>query len=256
MEKPDVIKLLAIDDKPDNLTTLRAVVREALPQTLILTATHGPTGIEMAAAEDPDVILLDIIMPGMDGFEVCRRIKADDRIKDIPVVFLTALKTDSASRVKALEAGGEGFLAKPLETVELTAQIRAMTKVKAANRSLRTEKTRLEALVAERTADLRGTLASLRESEERYRGLLANLEAGVVIHAPDTSVILNNTKASELMGLSDEQMRGTLATDPKWRFIKNNGKPCLIEDYPVNQIARHGRAIRDVVFGIVFSRAI
>lgn len=143
MEKTDVIKVLAIDDKPDNLTTLSAVVHDALPRTRVLTTTNGPSGIELAAAEDPDVILLDIVMPGMDGFEVCRRLKADERLEDIPVVFLTALKTDTTSRVKALEAGGEGFLAKPLETVELIAQIRAMTKVKAANRSQRTEKDRL-----------------------------------------------------------------------------------------------------------------
>ena len=170
MEKTEAIKLLAIDDKPDNLTTLSAVVRDALPQTRVLTATNGPTGIELAAAEDPDVILLDIVMPGMDGFEVCRRLKADERIKDIPVVFLTALKTDAAGRVKALEVGCEGFLSKPLEPAELTAQIRAMTKVKAANRSQRTEKQRLEALVAERTR-------MVRESELRYRAMFENMAA-------------------------------------------------------------------------------
>jgi len=165
MEKTEAIMLLAIDDKPDNLTTLSAVVRDALPQTRILTANNGPAGIELAVAEDPDVILLDIAMPGMDGFEVCRRLKADDRIKDIPVVFLTALKTDTASRVKGLDVGAEGFLAKPLETVELTAQIRTMTKIKAANRSQRKEKDHLEALVIERTWELRGTVKDLRKSQ-------------------------------------------------------------------------------------------
>ena len=176
MEKTDAIKLLAIDDKSDNLTTLSAVVREALPQTRILTATNGPAGIELATAEDPDVILLDIVMPGMDGFEVCRRLKADDRIKDIPVVFLTALKTDIASRVKALEAGGEGFLAKPLETVELTAQIRAMTKVKAANRSQRQEKDHLETLVAERTRELAERIHEL----QRWHDVMLDREARVI----------------------------------------------------------------------------
>ncbi|HQN00047.1 MAG TPA: two-component system response regulator, partial [Candidatus Hydrogenedentes bacterium] len=60
MEKIEAITLLAIDDKPDNLTTLRAVLRDALPQATVLTATNGPAGIDLAAAEDPDVILLDI----------------------------------------------------------------------------------------------------------------------------------------------------------------------------------------------------
>jgi PAS domain S-box-containing protein len=161
MEKNNVIKVLAIDDRPDNLTILSAVARDVLPGCTVLTATNGLTGIDLAAAEDPDVILLDIVMPGMDGFEVCRRLKADERLNDIPVVFLTALKTDAASRIKALEAKADGFLTKPLEPAELTAQIRAMAKVKAANRLQRMEKERLEALVAERTR-------TLRESEERY----------------------------------------------------------------------------------------
>ena len=214
MQKTDAIKLLAIDDKPDNLTALRAVVQEAFPQTLVLTATNGCAGIELAAAEDPDVILLDIIMPGMDGFEVCRRLKADDRFKDIPVVFLTALKTDTASRVKALEVGGEGFLAKPLETVELTAQIRAMTKVKAANRSQRAQKERLETLVAERTADLRGTLASmleserlLAESETRFKALHNASFGGIAIH--DQGIILEcNLGLSEMTGYDYSELIG------------------------------------------------
>jgi PAS domain S-box-containing protein len=182
MEMHDAIKLLAIDDKKDNLTALSALVRDALPGTIVLTATSGPAGIELAAAEDPDVILLDIVMPNMDGFEVCRRLKADHRTRDIPVVFLTALKTGGASRVKALEAGAEGFLSKPLETAEMTAQIRVMTKIRAANRSRRTEKHRLKALVAERTH-------ALRQSEAFIKAALDNLPVGVAVNSADPDVV-------------------------------------------------------------------
>lgn len=213
MEKTDAIKLLAIDDKPDNLTTLSAVVREALPQTRVLTATNGPAGIELAAAEDPDVILLDILMPGMDGFEVCRRLKADDRLKDIPVVFLTALKTDIASRVKALEDGAEGFLAKPLETAELTAQIQAMAKVKAANRSQRTEKERLEILVAERTREL-------QESESRYRSMFENMASASCVdeivyedgRAVDYRILDVNPAYEHITGIRRQEAAGALAS--------------------------------------------
>ena len=182
MESSDAIRLLAIDDKPANLTALSALVRDALPGTIVLTATSGPAGIELAAAEDPDVILLDIVMPGMDGFEVCRRLKADDRTRDIPVVFLTALKTGGASRVKALEAGAEGFLAKPPERPELTAQIRVMTKIRVANRGLRMEKDRLESLVAERTQ-------ALRQGEAFIKAALDNLPIGVAVNSADPDVV-------------------------------------------------------------------
>ena len=77
------IKILAIDDNRDNLISLKALISEAFPTAITLTASDGLTGLEMAATRDPDVILLDIVMPGVDGFEVCRRLKADNKLKDI-----------------------------------------------------------------------------------------------------------------------------------------------------------------------------
>jgi PAS domain S-box-containing protein len=173
------LRILAIDDNQDNLTTLKAVVADALPGVEVVTALSGARGIELARALDPDVVLLDVVMPQMDGFEVCRRLKDDERVRHIPVVFVTALKTDQASRVKALETGAEGFLAKPLDAVELTAQIRAMAKIKAAGQLQRMEKERLAELVAERTYEFVKELANrrlveeaLRASENRTRALL------------------------------------------------------------------------------------
>jgi len=163
------LKLLAIDDNRDNLTSLKAVVADILPQAKVLTALTGPAGIDLAIAEDPDVILLDIVMPGMDGFEVCRRLKGDESLWHIPVVFLTALKTDRKSRIMALEAGAEGFLAKPLDETELMAQIRAMSKIKEANVIKRQEQERLAALVGERTSELEQELARRRGMEDELR---------------------------------------------------------------------------------------
>ena len=159
------MKLLAIDDNADNLTTLRAVVGEALPGCEVLTALNGPLGIGLARSADPDVILLDIVMPGMDGFEVCRRLKADPGLSSIPVVFLTAGRADRESRVKALDAGAEAFLTKPLDELELVAQIRAMAKIKSASRRQRLEKEQLAALVAERTQQLEQELTERRQAE-------------------------------------------------------------------------------------------
>lgn len=164
-----ILKLLAIDDNRDNLTSLKAVVVDILPHATVLTALNGPEGIALANAEDPDVILLDIVMPEMDGFEVCRRLKGDEKLWHIPVVFLTALKTDRMSRIMALEAGAEGFLAKPLDETELTAQIRAMAKIKEANVLKRQEQERLAALVGERTSELEQELVRRRGMEDALR---------------------------------------------------------------------------------------
>jgi DNA-binding response OmpR family regulator len=115
------MEILAIDD---NLTALAAVLTDRLPEAELLTALNGPAGVDLARVEDPDVILLDIIMPGTDGYAVCRELKKDSFLQAIPVLFLTALRADKASRVKALEAGAEGFLSKPLSRHELIAKIR------------------------------------------------------------------------------------------------------------------------------------
>ena len=178
METTD-LKILAIDDNRDNLMALKAVVSDRLPESRLLTALNGPQGLEMARAEDPAVILLDIIMPGMDGYAVCRELKKDKRLQTIPVLFLTALKTDRDSRVKALEAGAEGFLSKPLDEVELIAQIRAMAKIKAANQLQRLEKNQLAALVAERTRELEQELAERKRAEEALRDSEARLRLSV-----------------------------------------------------------------------------
>lgn len=171
-----MMKILAIDDNRDNLTTLRAVVLDRLPEIRVLTAMSGPEGLALALAEDPDVILLDIVMPELDGYAVCRKLKEDERLQTIPVLFLTAIRTDRESRFKALEAGAEGFLSKPFDEIELTAQIRSMAKIKGANRLRRLEKEQLIALVDERTRDLEKELAERKHLEEEISGQLEELQ--------------------------------------------------------------------------------
>ena len=162
-------KILAIDDINDNLISLKAIIDDAFPGSVVLTALNGSKGIELAIANNPDVILLDIIMPDMDGFEVCQKLKQDERVSDIPVVFLTALKGDKENRIKALEVGAEGFLSKPIDETELIAQIRAMVKIKAANEQKYDEKEKLQQLVEERTN-------LLQQSQAQLKGIFENLQ--------------------------------------------------------------------------------
>ncbi len=108
------IKILVIDDIQDNVIILNAMIKDAFPEAITLKALNGKTGLELAAKEDPDVILLDIIMPGMDGYKVCQKLKADKKLCDIPVVFVTAIKDTKENRIQALECGGEAFLTKPI----------------------------------------------------------------------------------------------------------------------------------------------
>jgi len=190
-----MITILAIDDNTDNLISLRAITEDAFPDSIIFTASTGLDGIQLAIEKDPDVILLDILMPEMDGFEVCRRLKKDDRLQDIPVVFLTAIKDHRQSRVEALEIGAEAFLSKPIDVVELTAQIRAMVKIKKASRQKREEKERLNFLVAERTSELEYGRIEMVHLLTEYQ--LANSRVktlGKAIEQGPSAIVITNEK--------------------------------------------------------------
>ncbi|MDA3812119.1 MAG: PocR ligand-binding domain-containing protein [Spirochaetaceae bacterium] len=94
----------------------------------------------------------------------------------------------------------------------------------------------------------------LSRSEERYRGLINNLEAGIVVHGPDSSIILSNSRASELLGLSLEQMKGKEAKDPEWKFVSKDNLPLLLEEYPVSRIIKKKKPISNQVLGITHPR--
>lgn len=160
-------KILSIDDQKDNLTTTKAVIESNIPNCKVLFAQSGKQGIEIAQKEQPDSILLDIIMPEMDGYEVCQKLKSDDLTKHIPVIMLTASKTDSKSRVKGLDSGADAFLSKPIDAVELSAQIKVMLRIKDAEDKLRLENEYLEELVLERTSEL-------KLSEEKFKTLVVH----------------------------------------------------------------------------------
>ncbi|MFV8376636.1 response regulator [Flavobacterium sp. LB1P62] len=91
---------------------------------------------------------------------------------------------------------------------------------------------------------------ALSESEERYRGLLNNIDVGIIVHGPDTSIILSNPKASELIGLSTNQMKGKVAINPVWRFVNEKYEALPIKNYPVNQIISHKQPIKNFIMGI------
>ena len=215
-----ILKILAVDDNQDNLITLRAVITDLLPEAIVFTAISGKEGIKIAFAEDPDVILLDIIMPEMDGFEVCRTLKRDVRTKYIPVLFLTALKTNSEVRIKALDAGAEAFLSKPFDESDLTAQILAMSKIKAAYMYKLRENERLEALVSARTRKIEQELNTRRRlqqelllSKQFNQQIIECAGEGIIVYGPDLCYKLWNPYMEKMMGISENDILGKNPAD-------------------------------------------
>jgi CheY-like chemotaxis protein len=173
-----MIKILAIDDNSNNLVVLSALFSSSFPDALIITALSGREGIEKALVESPDVILLDLVMPIMDGIETCRRLKEDNDLKLIPVIMITATQTDSKTRTKALETGVEAFLSKPVDEAELTAQVSSMIRLKQSENHVRLEKERLEEQVRQRTHELENELEERQQLEEALKQALEKAESG------------------------------------------------------------------------------
>ena len=127
-------RVLVVDDIEANVKLLEAKLSSEYFD--VLTAYNGPTALEIAETELPDVILLDVMMPRMDGFEVCRQLKFNRRTVDVPVVMVTAL-SDTANRLRGLEAGADDFLTKPVNDVALFARVRSLVRLKRMMEELR-----------------------------------------------------------------------------------------------------------------------
>src|SRR5258706_9534079 len=127
-------RILVVDDIPTNVKLLEA--RLSAEYFDVLTASSGAEALEICARAECDIILLDVMMPDIDGFEVCRRLKSNPVTHFIPVVMITALDSP-ADRVRGLEAGADAFLTKPVSDIVLIARVRSLTRLKMMTDELR-----------------------------------------------------------------------------------------------------------------------
>jgi PAS domain S-box-containing protein len=197
-------KILAIDDKQDNLIVLAAMLAHLMPECVLVTALSGPEGLRKAEAEQPDTILLDVKMPGMDGYEVCKTLKTDPRTSHIPVIMATAVHTDPQSRARGLETGADAFLTKPIEGVELVAQIRAMLRIKQAE-----DRLRQEMQLRDRVIDHK--IIELKASDERYRELVEGTQDLIIQTDGQGNLLFANSAAQAILCARPEDCLGRSA---------------------------------------------
>ncbi len=165
--------VLLVDDTPVNLRLLVEKLGEE--QYRIIVAESGESALERVRFEQPDIILLDVLMPGIDGFETCRRLKANSATREIPVLFLSALD-DVVDKVQGFQVGGVDYITKPLQVIEVLARLRAHLALRNLQQALQRQNESLEERVVERTAQLYAEIERRTQHEVQKHKLLDLLE--------------------------------------------------------------------------------
>jgi len=169
-------RILVVDDKPEILRLFSEMLR--VHGYEVLEASTGRRGLQLTRQMRPDLLLLDVVMPDLNGIEVCRRIKADPLLADVFVVLVSGQATGSAERVRGLEAGADEYIAKPVDAAEFLARIRTIVR-------------------------LRDTHAALRASEQHYRSLVDILPEGVGMIDLAGRFAAVNPQAVAMLGFTD-----------------------------------------------------
>ncbi|MCK4406712.1 MAG: response regulator [Bacteroidales bacterium] len=217
-------KILAIDDNKLNLKLIKSTLNYYIPDCRVLIAQSGEEGIKIAKEELPDTILLDIYMPEMDGFEVCRILKEVKITRHIPIILISAIVNDSKSIIKGLNIGADAFITKPIDPAELSAQVKVMLRIKQAEDNLKKESEKYR-IMTETLPDAVTTI---------------NLKGEITYISPITIDIFGFDNHTEIIGrnairaLVPEQrdtarkamavvLKEGMIKDVEFRFIKNDG---------------------------------
>ena len=193
-------RVLVVDDLEPNVKLLEAKLRAEYFD--VIGAMSGEEAIKLALEEKPDIILLDVMMPGMDGFEVCRRIKLEPETMHIPVVMVTALE-QQADRVAGLEAGADDFLTKPVEDLALFARVRALTRLKMMTDELRARYATGRGLGVVENIDpdmeqIESRILLIDDNEEQTERLINSLDENIVVATEvDPEIALSRARSGD-----------------------------------------------------------
>jgi len=189
--------ILAIDDTPANLLTLGAALASEFKLRI---ATSGAMGLALADQAPPDLILLDVMMPGIDGYETCRRLKAEQKLKNVPVIFLTALG-DVTSETAGLALGAADYITKPIHVAIARQRILNLIEREQLRKRAELHRDYLETLVDERTA-------TLSEQTNQLDAIFSLSPDGFVSFAQDSRVKHVNNAFTRMTGLAGDRLIG------------------------------------------------
>jgi PAS domain S-box-containing protein len=191
--------ILVVDDTPASVGMLQAALEQENYQVLI--ATSGEKALERINLIDPDLILLDIMMPGIDGYETCLQLKSNLKTKDVPIIFLSAL-SETFDKVRAFSIGGVDYLTKPVEPEELLIRVKTHIRLNQLERELQFNNIELENRVTIRTSELIQANKTLIEKEERLRGIFNMSPIGIGVIDTDGKINDSNPALNLFFGLN------------------------------------------------------
>ena len=200
------IGLLAVDDRPANLYVLQQLIAEHLPDCSLVTAANAKEGLAKACEGEFHGALVDMQMPGMDGIEMCRRLKANEATAHIPVILMTAHGAPAPLKAEGLAAGADDFLTKPIDNIELVARINVMLRIKRTENQLHVLNEDLENRVAQETEQL-------RRSEEHYRALAESSPNAISVYDRDGRYVHINESGAAFLAMSPAHLIGRKLTD-------------------------------------------
>ncbi|MEM7793617.1 MAG: response regulator, partial [Cyanobacteria bacterium P01_C01_bin.118] len=186
------VRILLVDDKPTNLKVLSDTLRGH--DWTMLVATDGISAIEQAQYAQPSLILLDIMMPGIDGFETCQRLKANDKTQAIPIIFMTAL-TDAEYKVRGLEMGAVDYITKPFQQKEVVARVKLHLRLTFLTQALEQKNQQLTQEITEKTA-----------AESQLQQLTQDLEHRVEQRTAELSKSLEQLQRAQVQLVQSEKM--------------------------------------------------
>jgi len=211
------LKLLAIDDTPTNLMMLG---RALAPDFDLQIATSGAKGLELAIEAPPDLILLDVMMPEIDGFETCRRLKADPRSQAIPVFFLTAL-SDGESEARGLALGAADYLTKPINVAIARQRISNFLEREGLRKEVEAQRDRLAKLVAE-LERAEGELSIAAVAFASQNGMVITDPKGVILRVNQSFTRLTGYSAAEAIGRTPAVLKSGRHDDPFYQRMWNS----------------------------------
>ena len=215
--------ILIVDDAPANLAMLRKMMSDQGYQTYV--ATSGERALKIARRVLPDLVLLDVVMPGMDGFETCRQLKSDPATEGIPVVFMSA-RSDTEDVVAGFDIGAVDYISKPLRMAEVCARVRTQLQI-------------------------RSNTETQQEQAERLRAIVNSMAEGLLIIEADGGIQFTNPACDRYLGYADGELAGRniadiltplVAQEYLDYFVKYAASPALAHNHGTREVQIRHRA--------------